>query len=224
MQLISSKNCYNFSAFTLIQITVSEYLDILYLLFSVNFSLDTMVLFIFCIWIHNLSFFGFCCYLAKIIINCVSNSCHNPQKCVILKKKLKSMFLSHNLYFGVRLVCFYFIVNIVRYPRSTGMATRAWPSSVLGFRFGNKIVGNCFHLTCWSKLTWQKGLWVHLEVLKVQIYTERDGNQMHVEEFCLEHWLIIHLFVIHLIDYKMLTNVCKFFSHWNYTIWYNKPC
>ena len=33
---------------------------------------------------------------------------------------------------------------------------------------------------------------------------------------------IIHLFVIHLIDYKMLTNVCKFFSHWNYTIWYNK--
>lgn len=59
-------------------------------------------------------------------------------------------------------------------------------------------------------------------ILRMQIYTKSTlGIKMRGE-----HWLIsfTSLFVIHLTDYnETLTNVCKFFSHWNYmNIWYNK--
>ena len=139
----------------------------------------------------NLCFFGFCCYLAKISINCVSNSLLQPPKNVLFKrKKAKSMFLSHNLYFGVRLGVFLFHTEYSEIPKKTGDGNEGLTQPIVGFRFGNNIVGELLAQFADLNSLNRRVYEYILEVLKVQIYTENTVWESNAwSELCLEHWL-----------------------------------
>lgn len=53
------------------------------------------------------------------------------------------MFPSHSLYFGVRLGVFLFHTEYSEIPKKTGDGNEGLTQPILGFRFGNNIIGNC---------------------------------------------------------------------------------